>query len=154
MRVQRCTTATKVNTNTRKTKEKKRGRMQDTIILFPAPGMGHVISMVELGKLILHHYSNNFTITILLTTDSFWNTPSVTSYIQGRSQRGARGGTCPLWLLKYPCICSPLVTPWHWEKKKKIKKDTHLKVTQEKERKEKLFSKNKPCNLFTISLFS
>ncbi|XP_050268724.1 UDP-glycosyltransferase 88F3-like isoform X1 [Quercus robur] len=60
--------------------------MQDTIILFPAPGMGHVISMVELGKLILHHYSNNFTITILLTTGSFWNTPSVTSYIHRISQ--------------------------------------------------------------------
>jgi|UniRef100_A0A2N9F3L0 hypothetical protein len=60
--------------------------MADTIVLFPAPLLGHIISMVELAKLILHHYSHKFSITILLTTGSFLNTPSVTSYIHRISQ--------------------------------------------------------------------
>ncbi|KAL0016215.1 hypothetical protein SO802_003284 [Lithocarpus litseifolius] len=60
--------------------------MQDTIVLFPAPGMGHMISMVELGKLIVHHYHHKFSITILLTTGTFQSTPNVTSYIQRISQ--------------------------------------------------------------------
>ena len=60
--------------------------MADTIVLFPAPDLGHIISMVELAKLILHHYSHKFSITILLTTGSFLNTPSVTSYIHRISQ--------------------------------------------------------------------
>ncbi|KAB1204739.1 Anthocyanidin 5,3-O-glucosyltransferase [Morella rubra] len=60
--------------------------MQDTIVLFPAPGMGHMISMVELGKLILHHYSRKFSVTILVATGSLFDIPSVTSYIQRISQ--------------------------------------------------------------------
>jgi hypothetical protein len=48
--------------------------------------MGHVISMVELGKLILHHYAHKFSITILFTTGSALDTPSVTSYIHHVSQ--------------------------------------------------------------------
>ncbi|KAI8025242.1 UDP-glycosyltransferase 88F3 [Camellia lanceoleosa] len=49
--------------------------MKDTIVLYPAPGMGHVVSMVELGKLILHHYSSKFTINILITTGLFDTPP-------------------------------------------------------------------------------
>jgi hypothetical protein len=60
--------------------------MQDTIVLLPAPGMGHIISMVELGKLILHHYAHKFSITILFTTGSDLDTPSITSYIHRVSQ--------------------------------------------------------------------
>ncbi|GMN75405.1 hypothetical protein TIFTF001_056768, partial [Ficus carica] len=41
---------------------------KDAIVLYAAPGIGHVVSMVELGKLILSHFSNRFSITILLTT--------------------------------------------------------------------------------------
>ncbi|KAE8056098.1 hypothetical protein FH972_012894 [Carpinus fangiana] len=60
--------------------------MQDTIVLVAAPGMGHIISMVELGKLIIRHYAHKFSITIIVTTGSDWDSPSVTSYIHHVSQ--------------------------------------------------------------------
>ncbi|KAJ4831878.1 hypothetical protein Tsubulata_036857 [Turnera subulata] len=44
--------------------------------------MGHIVSMVELGKLFLHHYNNQFSITVLLITNDFWSNPSITSYIE------------------------------------------------------------------------
>ncbi|XWS23403.1 hypothetical protein CRYUN_Cryun28dG0011200 [Craigia yunnanensis] len=59
--------------------------MQETIVLYPSAGLGHVVSMVELGKLILQHRKNQFSITILLTT-GFWDTPSIISYISSVSQ--------------------------------------------------------------------
>ncbi|KAK8346979.1 hypothetical protein V6Z12_A07G253900 [Gossypium hirsutum] len=59
--------------------------MKETIVLYPSPGLGHVVSMVELGKLILHHYNNRYSITILLTT-GFWDTPTIISYINSVSQ--------------------------------------------------------------------
>ncbi|XP_050375888.1 UDP-glycosyltransferase 88F3-like [Argentina anserina] len=55
--------------------------MADTIVLYAAPGMGHMISMVELGKLILKHYSHKFSITVLYTTGSLVDTPSIPAYI-------------------------------------------------------------------------
>ncbi|KAF3445431.1 hypothetical protein FNV43_RR10607 [Rhamnella rubrinervis] len=55
--------------------------MQDTIVLYAAPGMGHVISMVELGKLILHHYPRKFTISILIT-NGILETPAISHCIQ------------------------------------------------------------------------
>jgi len=48
--------------------------------------MGHMISMVELGKLILHRYANKFSITILIATGSVGDSPGVTSYIHRVSQ--------------------------------------------------------------------
>ena len=45
-------------------------------------------------------------------------------FMQGRSQRGARGGTCPPRLLKYPCICILLQLLPDIEKKGKRKKRT------------------------------
>jgi hypothetical protein len=51
--------------------------------------MGHMISMVELGKLILHHYAHKFSITIIYsvyTTGSVLDSPSITSYIHRVSQ--------------------------------------------------------------------
>ncbi|KAH1128788.1 hypothetical protein J1N35_000166 [Gossypium stocksii] len=59
--------------------------MQETIVLYPSLGLGHVVSMVELGKLILHHYNNRYSITILLTT-GLWDTPTIISYINSVSQ--------------------------------------------------------------------
>ncbi|GAV83338.1 UDPGT domain-containing protein [Cephalotus follicularis] len=59
--------------------------MKDVVVLYPSPGIGHIISMVELGKLILHHYHHQFSITILLTT-GFRDTHSITSYIDNVSQ--------------------------------------------------------------------
>ncbi|KAF3445435.1 hypothetical protein FNV43_RR10611 [Rhamnella rubrinervis] len=56
--------------------------MQQTIVLYPAPALGHIISMVELGKLILHHHPHKFSIIILHMTSTIWNTPAITTYIQ------------------------------------------------------------------------
>ncbi|KAK4480724.1 hypothetical protein RD792_013806 [Penstemon davidsonii] len=53
---------------------------QTTIVLYPSPGMGHLISMVELGKLILRHNPNSFKITILTAPPSF-NTGTTATYI-------------------------------------------------------------------------
>ncbi|XP_048227445.1 UDP-glycosyltransferase 88F4 isoform X3 [Ricinus communis] len=60
--------------------------MQDTIVLYPSSGIGHVISMVELGKLILRHYNHHFSITILLFTADLCHTSAITSYINAISQ--------------------------------------------------------------------
>jgi len=43
--------------------------MKDTIVLYPNIGRGHLVSMVELGKLILSH-NPSFSITILILTPS------------------------------------------------------------------------------------
>nr|BAE71309.1 putative glucosyltransferase [Trifolium pratense] len=52
-----------------------------TIVLYPAPGIGHIISMVQLSKLLLtHHQQQHFSITILLT-NGFQDHPSINSYI-------------------------------------------------------------------------
>nr|BAJ11649.1 glucosyltransferase [Sinningia cardinalis] len=53
--------------------------MEDTIVLYPAPGIGHLLSTVELGKLILrhHHFS---TIHVLITT-GFDDSPHTATYI-------------------------------------------------------------------------
>ncbi|KAI3705751.1 hypothetical protein L1987_75992 [Smallanthus sonchifolius] len=51
-----------------------------TIVLYPAPAMGHLISMVELGKFIIKHHPS-YSITVLTLTNSF-NTGSITSYVR------------------------------------------------------------------------
>ncbi|XWS37902.1 hypothetical protein CRYUN_Cryun19dG0085100 [Craigia yunnanensis] len=51
----------------------------EAIVLYPSPGMGHLISMVELGKLILTHHPS-FTVIILITTPPF-KAGSTASYI-------------------------------------------------------------------------
>ncbi|KAD6796465.1 hypothetical protein E3N88_07361 [Mikania micrantha] len=51
-----------------------------TIVLYPAPAMGHLISMVELGKLILKHHPS-CTIIVLTLTNSF-NTGSTAAYVR------------------------------------------------------------------------
>ncbi|KAL8544133.1 hypothetical protein ACS0TY_004601 [Phlomoides rotata] len=52
----------------------------ETIVLYPSPGMGHLISMVELGKFILLHHPS-FSIAILTAPPSF-NTGSTADYIR------------------------------------------------------------------------
>ncbi|KAL7254133.1 hypothetical protein ACSBR1_008519 [Camellia fascicularis] len=51
----------------------------EAIVMYPSPGIGHLISMVELGKLILNHHPS-FSIIILTTTPPF-NTGSTSPYI-------------------------------------------------------------------------
>ncbi|XXG82140.1 hypothetical protein AAC387_Pa10g0149 [Persea americana] len=60
--------------------EKTRMKKGDTIVLYPSPGMGHLISMVELGKRILE-LNSPFSITVLLTQASF-NTGSTAPYVR------------------------------------------------------------------------
>ena len=67
------------------TQIEQRAGMKDTILLFPATGMGHLVSMVELGKLILHQYGHQFSITILLINGPF-DPPAITSYVNAISQ--------------------------------------------------------------------
>ncbi|KAF5790533.1 putative UDP-glucuronosyl/UDP-glucosyltransferase [Helianthus annuus] len=51
-----------------------------TIVLYPAPAMGHLVSMVELGKFIIKHHPS-YSIIVLTLTNSF-NTGSITSYVR------------------------------------------------------------------------
>jgi hypothetical protein len=52
-----------------------------TIVMYPSPGIGHIISMVELAKLLGHrHQEQHFSITILITT-GLLDHPSIDSYI-------------------------------------------------------------------------
>ncbi|XAR57479.1 hypothetical protein NMG60_11025638 [Bertholletia excelsa] len=54
--------------------------MEDAVILYPAPFMGHLVSMVEFGKLI-HSSSPSLKIHVLLTT-GFLDTPSTADYLR------------------------------------------------------------------------
>ncbi|KAL5999870.1 hypothetical protein ACLOJK_034547 [Asimina triloba] len=60
--------------------EKKKEKM-DTIVLYPSPGIGHFISMVELGKRFLTLQDADFSITVLLTQTPSTTTPPISSYI-------------------------------------------------------------------------
>ncbi|KAF3449221.1 hypothetical protein FNV43_RR09949 [Rhamnella rubrinervis] len=60
--------------------------MPETIVLFAGPGMGHIVSMVELGKLILHHYSHKFSSITILIIQGFIDTPAIYDYIQRITQ--------------------------------------------------------------------
>nr|BEP30489.1 6'deoxychalcone 4'-O-glucosyltransferase [Dahlia pinnata] len=51
-----------------------------TIVLYPSPGMGHLISMVELGKLITKHHPS-YSIIVLTLIPSF-NTGTTASYVR------------------------------------------------------------------------
>ncbi|KAJ4979696.1 hypothetical protein NE237_010476 [Protea cynaroides] len=60
--------------------------MKDTIVLYPAPGLSHLVSMVELGKLIIRHHSHAFSLTVLLISGNSFSSPAVDSYIDHVSQ--------------------------------------------------------------------
>ncbi|KAK9075360.1 hypothetical protein SSX86_003683 [Deinandra increscens subsp. villosa] len=51
-----------------------------TVVLYPSPGMGHLISMVELGKLITKHHPS-ISIIVLTLIPSF-NTGTTASYVR------------------------------------------------------------------------
>ncbi|XP_047307953.1 UDP-glycosyltransferase 88F4-like [Impatiens glandulifera] len=52
----------------------------ETIVLYPSPGIGHVWSMVELAKLIQRRQPDKVSITILIT-NGFMDSPSLLSYL-------------------------------------------------------------------------
>ncbi|KAL6515146.1 hypothetical protein OROHE_018778 [Orobanche hederae] len=54
-----------------------------TIVLYPAPGMGHLVSMVELGKFIIAHHPQ-YEIIILTVTPPF-STTATAAYVKGVS---------------------------------------------------------------------
>ncbi|XP_043690507.1 UDP-glycosyltransferase 88F3-like [Telopea speciosissima] len=60
--------------------------MKGTIFLYPSPGLSHLVSMVELGKLIILHHSHSFSVTVLLMSGDSFNIPAVDSYIDHVSQ--------------------------------------------------------------------
>ncbi|GAB4861459.1 hypothetical protein Ancab_036661 [Ancistrocladus abbreviatus] len=72
--------------------------MEDAIVLYPAPGMGHIVSMIELAKLINHHYSHRFSITIFLTNGPF-DTSNTDDFISHISQTHPH-----LFFLRFPYI--------------------------------------------------
>ncbi|KAK1366549.1 Glycosyltransferase [Heracleum sosnowskyi] len=52
------------------------------IILYPSPGVGHLVSLVELGKLIMCHHPNSFSqIIVLITTAPHLDTSATAAYI-------------------------------------------------------------------------
>ncbi|KAH6835032.1 hypothetical protein C2S53_011639 [Perilla frutescens var. hirtella] len=51
-----------------------------TIVLYPSPGMGHLVAMVELAKFILHHHPS-LSATILVAPPSF-NTGSTMEFVR------------------------------------------------------------------------
>ncbi|XP_057491880.1 UDP-glycosyltransferase 88F5-like [Actinidia eriantha] len=53
--------------------------MKETIVLYPVPGHGHLVSMVELGKLILNHHSHYY-ITVLVPLMPS-DAPTISSFI-------------------------------------------------------------------------
>ncbi|KAA8533662.1 hypothetical protein F0562_031179 [Nyssa sinensis] len=57
--------------------------MEDVIVLYPSPGIGHLVSMVELGKFLLNH-NPSFSI-IILVTKAPYNTGSTAPYISSVS---------------------------------------------------------------------
>ncbi|KAI4295017.1 hypothetical protein MLD38_040707 [Melastoma candidum] len=54
-----------------------------SLVLYPAPGIGHVISMVEMAKLVRRHRPP-VSVTILLTT-GLLDTPAISSYLDSTS---------------------------------------------------------------------
>ncbi|XP_059667131.1 UDP-glycosyltransferase 88A1-like [Cornus florida] len=76
--------------------------MKDAIVLYPSPAMGHLISMVELGKLILRNHPS-FSIKILITHPPY-NTGSTTPYINRIS------ATTPITFHHLPAVSLPLQT--------------------------------------------
>ncbi|KAJ4964205.1 hypothetical protein NE237_024144 [Protea cynaroides] len=59
--------------------------MEGTIVLFPMMAMGHLVSIVELGKLILRHYHHRFSVTILIAEGPL-DTPDVTTFLRHISE--------------------------------------------------------------------
>ncbi|KAF3951376.1 hypothetical protein ACB098_12G049300 [Castanea mollissima] len=61
--------------------------MEDAIVLYPSPGRGHLISMVELGKHILK-YHPSFSITILILSKPNTNTNSTSpNYVESSTDQ-------------------------------------------------------------------
>ncbi|XP_042507803.1 UDP-glycosyltransferase 88F4-like [Macadamia integrifolia] len=56
--------------------------MEGTVVIYPIMTIGHLVSMVELGNLILRQYHHRFSVTVLITTDQLFITPDVTAFLR------------------------------------------------------------------------
>ncbi|XP_042511078.1 UDP-glycosyltransferase 88F3-like [Macadamia integrifolia] len=61
--------------------------MEGSIVLYPIMAMGHIVSMVELGKLILrhYHYHYRFSVTVIIAEGPIL-TPDVTAFLRHVSE--------------------------------------------------------------------
>ncbi|KAJ0086800.1 hypothetical protein Patl1_07072 [Pistacia atlantica] len=57
--------------------------MKDSIVIYPSPGRGHLVSMIELAKLIVTHYPS-FSITVIIPEAPF-ETGSTDEYVESIS---------------------------------------------------------------------
>ncbi|CAN0902875.1 Anthocyanidin 5,3-O-glucosyltransferase [Linum grandiflorum] len=74
----------------------------DTIVLYPSPGRGHVVSIVEFGKLLLRHYP---TVTITVVTIPLpFDDSSTDSYLQAVSSSNPSITFLPLPLVSPPAV--------------------------------------------------
>ncbi|XP_042500176.1 UDP-glycosyltransferase 88B1-like [Macadamia integrifolia] len=74
---------------------------KNSIVLYPSPGQGHLLSMVELGKLLLHH-NPSFSITIFITSLPSKTNSSTAAYINRVST------TTPISFYHLPLISLPM----------------------------------------------
>ncbi|XP_042505945.1 UDP-glycosyltransferase 88F4-like [Macadamia integrifolia] len=66
--------------------EKAKGRkMEGTIVLYPVMALGHLVSMVEFGKLILRHHHHRFSVTIVIAEGPL-DTPDDTAFLRHISE--------------------------------------------------------------------
>ncbi|XP_043710182.1 UDP-glycosyltransferase 88B1-like [Telopea speciosissima] len=59
--------------------------MEDTIVLYPIVSIGHLVSMVELGMLVLRQYHHLFSVTVIIKAYPFI-TPNVTAFLRRASE--------------------------------------------------------------------
>ncbi|KAJ1405001.1 UDP-glycosyltransferase family, conserved site [Sesbania bispinosa] len=75
--------------------------MVETIVLYPAPAFHHLVSMVELGKLVLKHQPE-LSITILVSSTSLDDPTTTSSYLSDHSQANFPISFISLPLLQLP----------------------------------------------------
>jgi phlorizin synthase len=101
---------------------------ETTIVMYPAPGIGHMISMVELAKLLIHHHHQHFSITILLTT-GFMDHPSIDSYINriSSSHPSITFHRLPTIAVNHTTTQSPAATAFHFIKSNTVNVQSKLR---------------------------
>ncbi|KAF7840187.1 UDP-glycosyltransferase 88B1 [Senna tora] len=81
--------------------------MKEAIVLYPAPSFPHLVSIVELGKLIHHHHQSHFSIIILVPSmpNSSLST-TTSSYINHQTNSES------ISFLSLPPLQQPNITPF------------------------------------------
>jgi hypothetical protein len=87
--------------------------MEKVIVLYPSPGRGHLIAMVELGKLILKHHPS-FSITILVLNTQNTDSASTAEYVASSTAQymaAVKATTPSITFLRLPPILDVPSTP-------------------------------------------